>query len=381
MGPVLLVSRFILAATFLIAAVAKIADCAHTHKSVIAFGISRKFASLLAGALPIIESSIAIALLSASYAWQGGIGALMLLVLFTVAIAINLARGRAPICRCFGRASSSPVGVAALLRTEMLIAVAALVVWQGRTYAGPSVSAWMHTLPLWRRAILLVIVGASVLAAEWVPSVHRLVSSAQQPVKRLMNRNSRTYVIHRSVEGFFPSGLPVGATAPPFDFEPSIGGRMSLRILLSEGLPVLLLFSSPSCAPCRALAPTTARWRGKYPKEFAIGIVSVEFSGENGGGRQNTVECVPATTQCSAGRVAEAYRVPAVPSAVIVLPNSRIGSRLAVGFEAIDALVRTFAERSASRVGARALSPSPQLNSGFPADLPSQREQELRSDA
>ena len=381
MGPVLLVSRLILAATLLFAAVAKLADCVETYQSVLAFGISRRIARLSAGILPLVEAAIGVTLLSAAYAWQAAIGALVLLTLFTVAIAINLARGRAPICRCFGRTSSSPVGVAALLRTEMLAAVAALVVWQGRTNAGSDVSEWVHTLTFGGRVMLLVTVGAVVLAAEWIPLLQRLLGSVRLLVERLLHDNLRTKPSDQLFEGFLASGLPVRAMAPPFDFEPSIGERMSLRALLSEGAPILLLFSGPSCVPCRALAPAIARWRAEYPNQFAIGVISAEFSGGNRRSRDSAEEGAPVATRGSTERVVEVYRVPAVPSAVIVLPNGRVESRLAVGMQAIEALVRTFADRSAARVGANLPFPSSQLISGLPAHLQSRRRQELRSDA
>ena len=49
----------------------------------------------------------------------------MLLLLFTVAIALNLARGRAPDCHCFGQLHSAPTGPGTLARNGALAVVAA----------------------------------------------------------------------------------------------------------------------------------------------------------------------------------------------------------------------------------------------------------------
>src|SRR6185436_11798175 len=61
-----------------------------------------------------------------------------LLTLFTLAIAFNLMRGRAPDCRCFGQLHSSPVGWGTVVRNLVLAAFAALLVLQGPPYASPS---------------------------------------------------------------------------------------------------------------------------------------------------------------------------------------------------------------------------------------------------
>ena len=80
-----------------------------------------------ARAVPLVEVLIAIALLiPAGRAW-GGASAVLLLALYTAAIAINLRRGRRDIdCGCSGPGLERPITGALVLRNTVLIALALL---------------------------------------------------------------------------------------------------------------------------------------------------------------------------------------------------------------------------------------------------------------
>jgi hypothetical protein len=60
-----------------------------------------------------------------------------LLLAFTVAVALRVARGEAVPCGCFGETSPEPVGVDTLVRNGVLLAVAALAVATGDGAGGP----------------------------------------------------------------------------------------------------------------------------------------------------------------------------------------------------------------------------------------------------
>ena len=60
--------------------------------------------------MPIAELAVAIALLPVRTARIGGLGALLLLALFTIAIGRSIARGEATDCHCFGQLHSEPIG-------------------------------------------------------------------------------------------------------------------------------------------------------------------------------------------------------------------------------------------------------------------------------
>ncbi|MDH3199826.1 MAG: hypothetical protein OEM15_02930 [Myxococcales bacterium] len=81
----------------------------------------------VARGLPVLEIAIAVSLLLPLYR-PAALGAAVLLVLYSVAIAINLARGRRDIdCGCFGRAARVPLSETLLLRNAVFIAAAAAV--------------------------------------------------------------------------------------------------------------------------------------------------------------------------------------------------------------------------------------------------------------
>jgi hypothetical protein len=99
------------------------------------------------GLLPLAELAVGCALMPAVSAWWGALGALALMLLFAVGIAINLTRGRKPDCHCFGQLHSSPAGWKTLGRDGALAAVAGFVVWQGtEDGVGPSAVGWLGTL-------------------------------------------------------------------------------------------------------------------------------------------------------------------------------------------------------------------------------------------
>jgi len=102
MDAALLIARLVLAAVFTVAGVAKLLDLQGSRKAVIEFGLPAGLASPLALLLPLAELGVAVALIPASSAWLGALGAMGLLLMFVVGISVNLARGRKPDCHCFG---------------------------------------------------------------------------------------------------------------------------------------------------------------------------------------------------------------------------------------------------------------------------------------
>ena len=65
------------------------------------------------------------------------LAAAALLVAFTAAVALRLARGEAVPCGCFGETSPEPVGADTLVRNGVLLAVAAVAVATGGPPGGP----------------------------------------------------------------------------------------------------------------------------------------------------------------------------------------------------------------------------------------------------
>src|SRR6266850_291142 len=129
---VLLFARMLLFGVFSWAGLAKLADRAGSRQMLIDFGVPSRLAGSAGYLLVLAELGVGAALLPVLSAWFGAVGALALLLLFILGIAVNLARGRRPDCRCFGQLHSAPTGWPTLGRNVVLASVAGLVVWQGR---------------------------------------------------------------------------------------------------------------------------------------------------------------------------------------------------------------------------------------------------------
>src|SRR5689334_19470291 len=113
---VLILTRSILAIVFGLAAITKLADRAGSSKAMEDFGLPRAMVRPLRVLLPLAELLVTFALLAPQSGWSGGVGAAVLLALFSAGIVFNLARGRKPDCHCFGQLHSEPVGWATLRR-------------------------------------------------------------------------------------------------------------------------------------------------------------------------------------------------------------------------------------------------------------------------
>ncbi len=110
MSLALLIARLLLAAVFLVAGLAKLADLAGSRQALRDFGVPTRLATPFGLLLPLAELAVVVALIPTVSAWWGALGALTLLLVFVGGISYNLARGRQPECHCFGQLHSAPAG-------------------------------------------------------------------------------------------------------------------------------------------------------------------------------------------------------------------------------------------------------------------------------
>lgn len=101
------------------------------------------FVPSAARALPILEALIAVFLLGGLYMPLPAVAAMVLFTTFGIAISINLLRGRAIPCSCFGAASSTLIGWPRVLENALFVAAsfaatgASLTYWQWPIAAVP----------------------------------------------------------------------------------------------------------------------------------------------------------------------------------------------------------------------------------------------------
>lgn len=283
-----LLVRVLLAGVFAVSGTAKLADRGGARRAVVEFGVPTGIAALLAWFLVCAEFAVAALLLFGASAQVGGLAALALLVGFSGAVALNLARGRRPDCHCFGRLSAGPVGWSTVARNGFLATLAAFVAlngWFGWALAGLGLAAlglWLGPLARrrWRRA---------------------------------------------------------GAGAATFALPDEAGNTWTLEALLEPRRPLLLVFSQPACGACDALLPTLARWQDDLAERVTIAVVS-------GGLRAATIS---KARDYGLRRVLAdehqamfaAYGVTATPSAALLAADGTRAAALAQGAGEIEGLI------------------------------------------
>lgn len=339
---VLLVARIVLAVIFGVAGIAKLADPAGSRKALTGFGVPEPLAGPLGWALPIFEVAVAVALLPLATAWFGGVGALALLLVFLLGISVNLARGNAADCHCFGQLHSEPVSSKVLVRNGALAVAAALIVVQEKP--GLSAFDWLADLKAGEIITLIISVGT---AALLVPTFVYLRRVLVQQVTMLEKLDAMKKIVEEDYAEPAPieredavppvEGLPVGAPAPNFALASASGGSVSLAELLAPRKPVLLLFVSPSCLPCKSLLPLVRVWERDYAEHLTVAVLSKGTAEEV----EKRIAKYGAThlLRQDESNVAEEYQAKWTPAAVVIDANGKIASTMTYGDEAIRALV------------------------------------------
>jgi peroxiredoxin len=322
---------------FAVAAVAKLRGRAEFLTAVRAFGVPASLAGVTSVTLPLVEAGIAIALVT-GWAWQGAIGAGVLLALFTVGIAGNLIRGRSPACRCFGQLQAKPIGADTLARNALLLALAGAVVGAGpsRSSLGlfDALSALTGASAL---AVGLALLAAVIIAAQAVLQWNLILQHG-----RLLRRID--HLERHTGAGGDPAVQPhaatmhqlvVGASAPEFELEASDGGSLSLAALRASGLPVLLVFTEAGCPACRDFMPRLREWEDLYAGVVRIAVITAAAPD-----RAHVAGVRTALFQ--RGReISDAYGISAIPAGLTVRADGTVSSTVMLGGDAIATLLPT----------------------------------------
>jgi len=305
----------LLAAVFAAAGAAKLADLRGSQAALRGFGVPRVPAGIVGVLLPLAELAIAAALFPATTSRYAAAGSLALLVVFTAAIGWALVRGRTPDCHCFGQLHSTPVGLSTLARTAALAGLAALIVSQ------PVASPTAVELAIF--AVIVLVVGQAVL------------------FYKLLRRYGRALERIAELEAGSPErrALEFGVAAPTFSLPAIGGGHVSLESLVTRARPALLVFTDPGCGPCHALFPDLSRWQHEHTEQLTVAVVSRGDATQTVAvAEEHDLETVLVQED---REVAELYGAYALPSAVLIGADGRIGHALVAGASAIEDLVRS----------------------------------------
>lgn len=367
------VARVILAIVFGVAGIAKLMDREGARRALTGFGVSAVLAAPLAWALPIVEILVAVALLPLATAWLGGIGALILLTIFLLGISVNLIKGNAPDCHCFGQLHSEPVSWSVFARNLLLALIAALIAVRGKDNAGLSAVGWLSELRAGEAVSLClsaVAVALLLLAFVLLRKVLKQQTALLETVSALKKTIDEDYAEIASVErpmerqDALPpvEGLPVGAVAPSFTLPTLTGQQVSLADLRARGNAVLLLFVSPGCSPCKTLLPHVRAWQRDYAEHLTIVLLS-NGTAKEAQAKLARYEVAPLLLQGESS-IADEYQAKWTPAAVLIDRRGRIASPVTSGDEAIRALVTHAIATSESPALAQHGMPRPQIKLG-----------------
>jgi thiol-disulfide isomerase/thioredoxin/uncharacterized membrane protein YphA (DoxX/SURF4 family) len=363
----LLVCRLLLAALFISAGLAKIADVAGARRAAADFGLPCFLARPVGTLLPVLEVAAAVALVPLPSARFGALAIALLLVSFSAAIGNAMAHGRAPDCHCFGQVHSAPVGWRTLVRNLVLLAAALFVTIAGWHRPGLSATHWLAEisapwlLTMGAGATLLAMMGFFVwFALQLLAQNGRALSRLEALESSMQALTSSSRADHNDLshplpgalgEGLVGAGLPVGSPAPQFSLDVAGGGRLSVSGLLAAGRLLVLVFISAGCGPCEMLLPRLVEWQERFGAWLTIAVVAsgqrldLEGTAAKYGLQRLLVQ--------AEREVAEAYQTHGTPSAVVVSPEGVVLSPTVGGSEQIATLVRQAAAHTTAGLRSR----------------------------
>lgn len=346
-----LVARLALAATFVVAGIAKLNDRSGTSQALANFGVPVHFTSGMAVSLPLAELVTAVLLLPSTTAWWGALAALGMLAVFTAAIAVNLWKGRRPACNCFGQLRTTPVSPLTLVRNGVLALPAMMVALLGHADAGPGAFDWLlrgmspaeSALTVLAAALAAGLAIAVVSIRRLTTEQHRLRESvvvlerlfdAQEAVSRGMSLPPSHTNAAPNTEGV---QLPVGALAPDFAVRTMVGGTIHLGDVLSLEKPVLLLFVNRRCGPCHELLPRASEWAHALASRLTVLAIAGGSAEENAEMMRQFPGAPLAFARATP--VADHYGATWTPAAVLIDERGRIAEAVTFGADAIRQLV------------------------------------------
>ena len=125
MGQIAWVCRIVVGLTFVVSGFGKLRDLPAFVEGAVGYHVLRDGPTRrLAPLLPLAELALALLLLAGVAPPWAAIGSCLLLVTFAAAVGLNLRRGRAIPCFCFGSSREEPIGLATLLRIGVAAAFA-----------------------------------------------------------------------------------------------------------------------------------------------------------------------------------------------------------------------------------------------------------------
>lgn len=347
LGSVGLVASIALATVFTIAGLAKLSNNSSTSVTLGEFGIPSRLTGVLSRALPLAELTVSVLLIGASTRIAGAVGAMILLVLFSVAIVLQLARGNTPACNCFGQLAAAPISARTLARNAVLAVLAGIALYAGFAHETPSAVAWVRQIyPRPSFAFVLSFASLTIAVATGFAFVSLLRTHGKVllRVDALERRLGAAGIAEEDIEETPPAlGHEPGVTAPAFSMSTTAGAASSLSDLLEPALPVMLIFTSTNCGACKTLLPRIVDWQRDHSHLLTIAVANAgETQASIDEANEFGLDRFMLDTDSA---VYERYNASGTPSALLIAPDGTIASHVAPGIHWIEKLLeRTVAE-------------------------------------
>lgn len=332
---VLLLVRILLAGIFALAGVAKFIDLKGSEKAFQDFGVPKPLAMPGAVALSVAEIGIAVLLLFVETSWFGAIAALGLLLLFIGQMIYQLARGNAPDCHCFGQLHSEPVSPISILRNVFFAVPAAYLVFSGRLGQGMGFSdPRLDVMQLLFGVTIVSLLVAAIFYLRGISAKQDTILK-QIEVMELVARDGGS--VEREELSHPHEGLPIGAVVPDFAMQNLAGEIVSLTDVRAEGLPVLFIFVSSTCSPCKSLVPEFEQWQRELSGKVRFIFVSNGKLSDNADkfGEELSKNLIVEEIRAFADQMKAKW----TPTAILMDANGRVASHASAGDTAIRALV------------------------------------------
>lgn len=341
METLLLVVRLILVGIFALAGIGKLLDLEGSKKAVRDFGVPEILAKPFAVLLPIAELVVAALLLFVQTSWFGAIGATGLLLIFIGGMIVQMIKGNAPDCHCFGQIHSEPVSARSLIRNAVFAILSLFLVVSGKENQG--LSLFSPTSDFSEGGVMQIIIGLAMVAllAAVVYFLKKISEQQTQIMRRIeileLTASEGVRAIERQDVEHPESGLPIGAPAPAFALPDLSGKNVSFENLLVKNKPTLFFYVSPTCGPCAALLPDIEKWQDEMKDKLSFVFISsgkVKDNAEKFGGKNFKQVLLQKDKE-----VAELFGAQWTPTAWLVNSDGTIASRPAAGDAAIRKMI------------------------------------------
>lgn len=349
MDTILLLVRLILLAIFALAGVGKLMDLSGSKKAVQDFGVPETLAKPLAVILPIAEILVALMLLFVATSWLGAVFGLLLLLVFISGMAVQIIKGNAPDCHCFGAIHSEPVSLKSLIRNGIFAVLALVLVITGNSNQGTSLfesSSDISEGNFMQSILGLAIVG---LLGGIVYLLKQISDQQNQIIRRIeileLTAGEGGKAIEKENVEHPESGLIIGSHAPDFVLPDLSGKKVSFESLLVKDKSILFFYVSPTCSPCAALVPEIEKWQDELKDKVNFVLISSGKAKENAekfGGKNFKQVLLQEDKE-----TAELFGAQWTPTAWLVNSDGTIASRPAAG----DAGIRKLVEKVKSEIG------------------------------